>query len=113
MHTSDYEGRLFVLDEARRYKEYLDRKDVSTKAEITEIFGVSRARITQYQNLLKLPKVIIQFLEDIRGNFEVASYITERKLRPLTWCKNVEDCVKRFLEIISAVHCSTPTRPES
>ena len=50
-----YEEGSFVLDEARRYQEYIERKDINTKAEIAEIFGVSRARVTQYSNLLKLP----------------------------------------------------------
>ena len=34
-----YDKGLFVFYEAYRYQEYLERKDIVTKAEITEIFG--------------------------------------------------------------------------
>ena len=90
----------FVLDEARRYQECFDRKGVGTKAEVAEFFGVSRARITQYLNLLKLPKSIIHFLDENRENLQVRKYITERKLRPLTWIDNEEHCIDRFYSII-------------
>lgn len=96
---SNNEG-LFVLDEARRYQEYLERKDVNTKAEITEIFGVSRARVTQYLNLLKLPKQVINFLEKNKENSEVRKYFTERRLRLLTWIKDTEQCIKKFNEML-------------
>ncbi|MFC1562557.1 hypothetical protein ACFL4Z_00725 [candidate division KSB1 bacterium] len=95
-----YEEGLFVLDEARRYQEYLERKDVVTKTEIAEIFGVSRARVTQYLNLLKLPKLIIQILDKNRENTEVKKYFTERRLRPLTLIDDKTVCNKRFCEIL-------------
>ena len=90
----------FILDEARCYQECFGRKGVDTKAKVAEIFGVSRARITQYLNLLKLPKSIIHFLDENRENLQVRKYITERKLRPLTWIDNEELYVKKFNEII-------------
>lgn len=46
---------------------------MDTKAEVAEIFGVSRARVTQYLNLPKLPKSIIHFLDK---NQAIASTIT-------------------------------------
>jgi biotin operon repressor len=88
-----YDEGLFVLDEARRYQEYLERKDVNTKAEIAEIFGVSRARVTQHLNLLKLTKQIIKFLYKNKENSEVRKYFTERRLRPLTWIDKKEQCI--------------------
>ena len=90
----------FILDEARRYQEYLERNDVNTRAEIAEIFGVSRARVTQYLNLLKLPKWIIKFLDNNRENCEVIEYFTERRLRPLTLIDDKTACSKRFGEIL-------------
>ena len=66
-----YNEKPFILYETRRYQEYLERKDVYTKAEIVEIFGVSRARVTQYLHLLKLPKTIIQFLDKNIENTEI------------------------------------------
>jgi len=55
------------------------------KAEIAEIFGVSNARVTQYLNLLNLPKRIIKFLDNNIENIIVRKFFTERRLRPLTW----------------------------
>lgn len=90
----------FVLDEARRYQECFERKGVDTKAEVAEIFGVSRARVTQYLNILKLPGKIIQFLENNKDNIEIRTYLTERRLRPLTWIDLKEQCMKKFYEMI-------------
>jgi len=42
----------FALDEARRYQKCFEQKGVDTKAEVVEIFSVSRAQVTQYLNLL-------------------------------------------------------------
>ena len=97
-----YDEELFVLDEARRYQEYLERKDVNTKTEIAEIFGVSKARVTQYLNLLKLPKRIIKFLDNNRENIKVRKFFTERRLRPLTWMDKKEQCIEKFNEILRA-----------
>lgn len=74
----------YILDEARRYQECFEGKGINTKVEVAEIFGVSRARITQYLNLLKLPHSIIHFLDENRENLRIRKYLTERKLRPLT-----------------------------
>ena len=95
-----YDEGLFVLDQASQYQEYLERKDVNTKAEIAEIFVVSRARVTQYLNLLKLPKPILQFLDNNRENKKVKKYLTEIKLRLLTWIEDEEQCLKKFNEIL-------------
>ena len=43
-----YKNKSSIFDEAQRYQEFLSRKEVNTKAEIAEIFCVSRARVTQY-----------------------------------------------------------------
>jgi len=96
-----FNNQSFVLDEARRYQDCFKRKGVSTKVEVAEIFGVTRAGVTQYLNLLKLPKPIIHFLEKNRENLQVRQYFTERKLRPLTWINNEERCMKKFIEIIN------------
>ena len=99
-HFDYLKNRSFVLDEARRYLECFERKGVDTKAEVAEIFGVSRARVSQYLNLLKLPGKIIQFLENNKENLQIRKHLTERRLRPLTWIDDKEKCVKRFYEMI-------------
>ena len=91
----------FVLDEARHYQDCFDRKGVDTKTEVAEILGVSRARGTQYLNLLKLPKSIIHFLDENQENLQIRKYLTERKLRPSTYIDNEEQCMKKFNEIIN------------
>ena len=91
----------FVLDEARRYFECFERKGVDTKAEVAEIFGVSRARVTQFLNLLKLPQIIIHYLDHNQDNLLIRKFLTERRLRPLTWIDDDEECVRRFESLIS------------
>ena len=76
---------------------------MNTKVEVAGIFGVSRARVTQYLNLLKPPREIIQFLEKNKENLQIRKNLTERKLRPLTWIENEEQCVKKFYEIIEKI----------
>ena len=100
-HLEYLNNHSFVLDEARRYQECFERKGVNTKAEVAELFGVSRARVTQYLNLLKLPRKIIQFLEDNKENIQIRKYLTERRLRPLTLIEDEEECMKKFYDILS------------
>ena len=100
MRLKNYNDKPFILDEARRYQEYLKRKDVAIKAEIAVIFGVSRARVTQYLNLLKLPQSIIQFLDENRKNTDVKKHFTERRLRALTWIEDEKECIGKFNEIL-------------
>ena len=90
----------FVLNEARRYQECFERKGVDTKAEVAEIFGVSRARVTQYLNLQKLPKLILHYLDHNQDNLQIRKFLTERRLRPLTWIDDEEECKKKFYEMI-------------
>ena len=52
-----------VILEARRYQACLEAVPDRTKAEVAEILGISRARVTPYLNLLKLPPGIVGFLE--------------------------------------------------
>jgi len=64
---------------AFEYQEMLD--SVGSKAELAEKLGVSRAKVTQMLNLLKLDDEILEFLvslEDIDKRLEI---FTERRLR--------------------------------
>ena len=47
------------------------------------MFGVSRARVTQHLNLLKLPSAIVDALAECE-DAGIVGYFTERPLRPLT-----------------------------
>jgi len=50
---------------AREYKKMIDSGEVRNQAELARIKGISRARVTQILNLLKLGKSIIDKLEQI------------------------------------------------
>ena len=66
---------------AREYKEMIDNGQVKNQAELAKLKGVSRARVTQILNLLKLDSSIIQELEKL-GDPLKSRIITERILRP-------------------------------
>ena len=66
---------------AREYKEIIDNGQVKNQAELAKLNGVSRARVTQILNLLKLNSLIVQELEKLGDPLE-SKIITERMLRP-------------------------------
>ena len=59
----------------------IDNGQVKNQAELAKLKGVSRARVTQILNLLKLDSLIIQELEKL-GDPLKSRIITERILRP-------------------------------
>ena len=58
----------------------IDKGKVKNQAELAKTKGISRARVTQILNLLKLDKTIIENLEQI-GNPMDKKVISERELR--------------------------------
>jgi hypothetical protein len=67
---------------AKEYKEMIDSGEAKNQAEIARIKGISRARVTQILNLLKLDKDIINKLELI-GDPMDKKVISERELRKI------------------------------
>ena len=67
---------------AREYKEMIDKGKVKNQAELAKTKGISRARVTQILNLLKLDKTIIENLEQI-GDPMDKKVISERALRKI------------------------------
>ena len=65
---------------AREYKKMIDTGEAKDQAELAKIKGISRARVTQILNLLKLDKSIIDNLEQIGDPLKVRM-VTERMLR--------------------------------
>jgi hypothetical protein len=65
---------------AKEYKEMIDSGKMKNQAEMAQLKGISRARITQIMNLLKLDKNIIHYLEQL-GDPMDRKIISERKLR--------------------------------
>ena len=86
----------FILDEARKYQQFLQIDENLTRAELARKFKVSRARITQLLNILNLPPQIVSFLEEKKDNEKIQRFFTERRLRPLTWIEDPEIIIKEF-----------------
>jgi ParB/RepB/Spo0J family partition protein len=66
---------------AREYKQMIDKEHVKNQADLAQKLGISRARVTQILNLLKLDFRIIQDLENLGDTLE-SKIVTERMLRP-------------------------------
>ena len=65
---------------AKEYKKMIDSRIVKNQAELARIKGISRTRVTQILNLLKLDSNIIQELEKLGEQLDSKS-ITERMFR--------------------------------
>jgi hypothetical protein len=75
---SVYRNPIFL---AREYKRIIDNSQVKNQSELARKLGVSRVRIHQILNLLKLDSLIVQELERLGDPLEL-KIITERMLRP-------------------------------
>ena len=65
---------------AREYKQMIDNGQVKNQSALAKLIGISRVRITQILNLLKLDSRIIQKVEKL-GDPLKGRIITERRLR--------------------------------
>jgi hypothetical protein len=65
---------------AREYKQMINNGQVKNQSGLAFILGVSRVRICQILNLLKLDSLIVQELEKL-GDPLKSKIITERRLR--------------------------------
>jgi hypothetical protein len=61
----------------------LDQGVVDNQSQLAQQVGLTRSRVTQLLNLLKLPPDIVQELGAVREHVEVA-FFSERRLRRLT-----------------------------
>jgi hypothetical protein len=66
------------------------------------MFDVSRARVTQHLNLLKLPSRIVAYLADCT-DLNVLSYFTERRLRPMTTKADKAEVLRWFSAAVSEI----------
>ena len=66
---------------AREYRRMIDYGQVKNQSDLARKFGISRVRICQILNLLKLNPLVIQELEKL-GDPLKAKIISERLLRP-------------------------------
>ena len=66
----------------------LDSGETGTKAELANKLGVSRAKVTQVLNLLKLDEACKRFILALDEKDERLKLLTERRLRQLTQIKD-------------------------
>ena len=78
----------------------IDNEQVKNQSNLARKLGVSRARVTQILNLLKLDSLIIQELEKF-GDPLKSEIITERMLRPYVYKSSKEQ--KELLYILKTL----------
>ena len=74
-----YRNPIFL---ARQWQKDLAEGKYDSRADLSRNLGISRARVTQILNLLKLPEDIIEKVSAIGDNLP-KQVVTERKLRLL------------------------------
>ena len=69
-----------IIHKAVKWKKMLDDGSAESMSEIARIEGLTRARVTQIMNLLKLPAEMQVFLLELNDGKQIRKY-SERKLR--------------------------------
>ena len=85
---------------ALHYNSMLKHGLVQSQADLARHLGVSRAKITQIMNLLKLAPDIQEFAIHLEETDERLQILTERKLRPLVQLENSNQQCERFWKLI-------------
>jgi hypothetical protein len=75
-----------ALELSFEFQRLLDERVVNNRAEIAERYGISRARVTQLMNLLKLPPQVLQLMVDSGDGMW-----SERQLRSILALPSQED----------------------
>jgi hypothetical protein len=71
-----------IIHKAVHWQEMLDDRTVTSLAQIAKIEGLTRARVTQIMNLLKLPARLKELLINLQNPVEIRRY-SERTLRKI------------------------------
>ena len=74
------EKKKHIIHKAIKWKKMLDDGAVNSMSEISRNEGLTRARVTQIMNLLKLPAEMQVFLLELNDANQIRKY-SERKLR--------------------------------
>ncbi len=99
------EGGARWLLHARRYRALLDDKTFATQADIARQQGVSRARMTQIMNLLRLDESLQK--EVLAGNY---GYISDRSLRTIATLRSKATQKRALLEHAGSTRPVDPSR---
>jgi hypothetical protein len=72
-----------LIDRAERYQNtLLGNNRVNTQAALARKLGISKARLTQIMNLLKLPPEIRSYIRKLDDQ-ELLHFFNEKRLRPI------------------------------
>lgn len=89
---------LDALLKAEQYQKLLQQKVVRNNSELAQKEGVSRARITQILNLLRLAPEIKNYLTTVANRNDLKE-LTERRLRTIASIKDHQQQIERFQQI--------------
>ena len=78
----------------------IDQGQADSLADLSRILGVSRAKITQTMNLLKLAPEVQDIMINLEKKDKRLQILTERRLRPLVQIENGAEQHKRFQKLI-------------
>jgi len=87
-----------VILKAEEYLRLLHNGVVKSRIELAQREGVSRARVSQILNLLKLAPEIKEYLKDIHDE-SVLRFFTERRLRRIAPLQNWETQRREFMKL--------------
>jgi hypothetical protein len=93
------DASLNVVARAMHYAELLAQDPQLTKSALAQQLGISRIRVYQMLNILKLSPVILEFILS-HDSPELRMTITERRLRRLTTITDPDVQLKQFREIV-------------
>lgn len=92
---------LSIIEEAMAYQHLIDKKIVKNKVDIASRIGVSKSRVTQRMNVLKLPKEVQEKMLSMLNIPEVRG-LTDRHIAPLLKLDNKETQMKLFDKIVDS-----------
>jgi hypothetical protein len=83
---------------ALAFQRMLESGEVNNRSDLAKQVELTRARVTQILNLLKLPARILEELQAIHEPAQIAFY-TERRLRPIAQIQNTREQMKAFYRL--------------
>jgi CRP-like cAMP-binding protein len=105
--TPDEPERVYTspLLEARRYVRILENDpSLANRADLAREMGVSRARVTQIMNLLRLDPEVQKRLVGLQDQRAVR-FFSERRLRPLIQIEDPERQMREVEKMLARIPC--------
>ena len=87
-----------LLVRAEKYTEMLKTGKVKSQAEMARQEGITKARLTQIMNLLKLAPRIKEYLKNLNDP-ALLRYFNEKRLRPIASIKDKQNQLEKFEEL--------------